>query len=221
MTKKKIASNFYTIDSYKWVRENGDFHSEMQSLPGNRLYSGWGTQHPTKITPEDLPEWYVYLSDYRKHGYLNVKGVTAVAYINSPFDNHWLKDADLCISYTLDHFDVPEPTWGRHQNGWMDMCEWDIKNNIRVWGNDILTALKGIMTYSPNIDVGSVMDGIITDYNAYADDSNKWPHNQKMEHLNSREELIKKFLDDQDLRFDLTLKKRRADVTQLEECNDG
>ena len=53
--KKRIKANFYTISGYKY--DHG--MTIKYELPNGCLYSGWGSQHPTKITAEDLPEWYV------------------------------------------------------------------------------------------------------------------------------------------------------------------
>lgn len=201
MSKKRITAKLYTIDGYVYVRDPGhEHHYELKSLPDNRLYSGWGTRYPTKITVDDLPEWYVYLTDYRKHGYLSCKDVTAVAYLNSPFDNHWLKDADLLISYTLDKFELAEPTFGRRPCGALEKYrDDDGKSVIHIWGSDILTALKGIMKYSPDVDVGNVIDGIIADYNAYADDRNKWGWEPHVDHIDN----LDKFLVEERLRADL------------------
>lgn len=192
MSKKRISANFYMCGRYKY-----DFNEDRyvwKGLQDQCLYSGWGTQHHTKIKAEDLPEWYVYLENYKKNGYLNTKGVKCAYYICSPFENHWLKDSNLIISYTADHLDIPEPTWRRHQSGWYDVCKWDDKNNLYVFGNDILVALKGIETYSPEVDTTEIRKNIILDYNAYIDDKNKWVREDRGEvpdeHINSLDDIL-------------------------------
>lgn len=159
--KKRIKANFYTISGYKYDKYDHNLVMKYE-LPDGRLYSGWGNQHPTKITAEDLPEWYVKTNYYSKYGYVNTKGVVDVIYRRSFFDNHWLKDAMLGLSY----------------HGIIDKNE-DImiydKNEVDeyFWGNDILDVLSGIEKYSPNIDTTQVREGILQDYNAYAKHENE------------------------------------------------
>lgn len=159
--KKRIKANFYTISGYKYDKYDHNLIMKYE-LPDGRLYSGWGNQHPTKITAEDLPEWYVKTNYYSKYGYVNTKGVIDVIYRRSFFDNHWLKDAMLGLSY----------------HGIIDKNE-DImiydKNEVDeyFWGNDILDVLAGIEKYSPNINTTQVREGILQDYNAYAKHENE------------------------------------------------
>jgi predicted metal-dependent hydrolase len=66
--------------------------------PDGYLFSGM--YHPTKILPEDLPEWYVYGYMYKRHGYISAKGVKYLLYEpNYCFDNHMYKYDSLYISY--------------------------------------------------------------------------------------------------------------------------
>ena len=154
--KKRIKANFYTISGYKYDNFDHDIVMKYE-LPDGRLYSGWGSQHPTKITAEDLPEWYVKTNYYSKYGYVNTKGVVDVIYRRSFFDNHWLKDAILGLSYhSIINKDEDVPVYKKPE-----IDEY-------FWGNDILDILSGIEKYSPNIDTALVRDGILKDYNAYA-----------------------------------------------------
>ena len=126
-------------------------------LPNGRLYSGWGSHHPTKITAEDLPEWYVKTNYYSKYGYANTKGVVDVIYRRSFFDNHWLKDAMLGLSYhSIINKDEDVQIYKKPEI------------DESFWGNDILDILSGIEKYSPKVDTTQVRDGILKDYNAYA-----------------------------------------------------
>ena len=156
--KKRIKANFYTISGYKY--DHG--MTIKYELPDGCLYSGWGSHHPTKITAEDLPEWYVKTNYYSKYGYANTKGVIDVIYRRSFFDNHWLKDAMLGLSYhSIINKDEDVPIYKKPE-----IDEY-------FWGNDILDILSGIEKYSPNIDTTLVRDGILKDYNAYAEHENE------------------------------------------------
>lgn len=156
--KKRIKANFYTISGYKY--DHG--MTIKYELPDGCLYSGWGSQHPTKIMAEDLPEWYVKTNYYSKYGYVNTKGVVDVIYRRSFFDNHWLKDAMLGLSYhSIINKDEDVPIYKKPE-----IDEY-------FWGNDILDILSGIEKYSPNIDTTLVRDGILQDYNAYAEHENE------------------------------------------------
>ena len=156
MQNSKIKANFYTIDGYK-------LDGTKYELPDNRLYSGWGSRHPTKITPADLPEWYVLMTNYKKHGYLSTRGIKNIYYSPNIFDNHWLKDAFLYISYD-DGIKINETSH--------IICGENF--NESIFGNDILNALFGIEKYSPNIDTAPAWNGILNDYNKYARHENKW-----------------------------------------------
>lgn len=156
--KKRIKANFYTISGYKY---NHGMTIKYE-LPNGRLYSGWGSHHPTKITAEDLPEWYVKTNYYSKYGYANTKGVVDVIYRRSFFDNHWLKDAMLGLSYHgIINKDEDVPIYKKPE-----IDEY-------FWGNDILNILSGIEKYSPEIDTTQVREGILQDYNAYAEHENE------------------------------------------------
>lgn len=156
--KKRIKANFYTISGYKY---NHGMTIKYE-LPNGRLYSGWGSHHPTKITAEDLPEWYVKTNYYSKYGYANTKGVVDVIYRRSFFDNHWLKDAMLGLSYhSIINKDEDVPIYKKPE-----IDEY-------FWGNDILDILSGIEKYSPEIDTTQVREGILQDYNAYAEHENE------------------------------------------------
>ena len=58
-----------------------------------------GGIYPTKITPNELPEWYVHGRYYKHWGYLSAKGVRSLVYEPSKFSNHMFKDDFLYISY--------------------------------------------------------------------------------------------------------------------------
>lgn len=171
------VKNLAGINQY--VKENGmscDFDNRVwvrKKLPDDYLYSGWKTGYRTKIKAEDLPESYVLLTNYKKHGYLDTSGVTDIYYKPSVFNNHAFKDDIIFISYT----------------GPMNMDK-DIYEECDeyVFGNDILNVVKGIEKYSnTNIAVikkiVNVKTKMLKKYNAYA---------QEMHHdMISMQELFK------------------------------
>ena len=98
------------------------------------LFSG-GT-YPTKITAEDLPEWYVYGRYYKRFGYMSTKGITDLLYIPNRFSNHYLKDDCLLISYggkIRETVISKGGTVSGQYEGWDE----------RVWGSEIVSILKG------------------------------------------------------------------------------
>ena len=72
-------------------------HRQLIYGKDGTLFSG-GT-YPTKITAEDLPEWYVYGRFYKHWGYLSAAGVKHLLYIPNKWSNHMFKDDCLYISY--------------------------------------------------------------------------------------------------------------------------
>lgn len=174
--KKRIKANFYTISGYKY--DHG--MTIKYELPDGCLYSGWGSHHPTKITAEDLPEWYVKTNYYSKYGYANTKGVVDVIYRRSFFDNHWLKDAMLGLSYhSIINKDEDVPIYKKPE-----IDEY-------FWGNDILCVLSGIEKYSPEIDTTQVREGILQDYNAYAEHENEhYDLYRTKQHYDTFEQLV-------------------------------
>jgi len=79
----------------KWKRHEGFFTIKD---PQGYLFSGG--RYPTKILPQDLPEWFIYGYLYKRHGYISAKGVKHLVYRpNYAFDNHLHKDDFLYISY--------------------------------------------------------------------------------------------------------------------------
>jgi len=93
--KKRINATLYMKSRIKWVRHEG-FYS--LSDPQGYLFSGG--RYPTKILPQDLPEWFIYGYLYKQFGYISAKGVKRLVYSpNYSFDNHLHKDDFLYISY--------------------------------------------------------------------------------------------------------------------------
>ena len=131
MAKKKFNSNLYFAEKMVW-RDHYRWYIKPED---GTLYSGC---YPTKIKPEDLPDWYVYGRYYKRWGYLSTKGITDLLYIPSKFSNHFLKDDCLYISYG------GKITENSDLNDWEHYVGWD----ERVWGNEIIDVLKGARQFS-------------------------------------------------------------------------
>lgn len=84
---ERIKSYIYT----KCKIESFDFAQD------NFLYSQG--RYRTKLTIDDMPEWYVEGIVYKTPGYIRAKGVVDLKYIPC-FFNHLFKDDVLLISYT-------------------------------------------------------------------------------------------------------------------------
>ena len=71
---------------------------------------------------------------------MSTKGITDMLYIPSRFSNHYLKDDCLLISYGGSITEVTDPELSAYERyqGW----------NKRVWGNEIITILRGARKYS-------------------------------------------------------------------------
>lgn len=176
---KRIHSNFYTVKRVVWTKDG----YEYKSLPDGRLYSGNSTQYPTNITADDLPESFVRIDNRYKNGWLNTAGVKSVVFVKSIFSNHWLRDANLYISYLDDDpADFKEILKNK-----ANYLLFDEKNYSYVFENEILVALKGISIYSPNVDLKETIQEIIDGYNIYADDWNACydRKSQRLEHIRS------------------------------------
>ena len=91
---KKISSKLYTYSKIKFDRKIGLHYEELEN---NCLYSN--LKYPTKITPEDLPEWFVKGRYYKNHGFLSAKGVVDLAYKPNNWINHMFRDDSLYISF--------------------------------------------------------------------------------------------------------------------------
>lgn len=194
---KRINANFYTDEAY--VREKippedkerlkdddfwrgHDYWYVKKTLPGGRLYSGWGARHPTKITPEDLPPDYIRTHDYKKKGYIRTAGVKDLVYHESPFHNHAFKDDFLYISYgDL----LPKYKMG----DWSDDSVY-AKCDEYIWGGDIVDFIFAVEKNSPDLDVSDIKRRMVAQYNAYCDEMNEWEFARgAYKHIKELEEL--------------------------------
>lgn len=129
----KFKNTLYTIEDFKCVGG----HLRYVTNEDGTLFSG---HYRTKIKPEDLPEWYLHGRYYKRWGYMSTRGITDLAYLPSRFSNHYLKDDCLFISYGGSITETSDPNaspYERYQ-GWDE----------RVWGNEIITILRGARKYS-------------------------------------------------------------------------
>lgn len=144
--------------------ERGRFMTFTQ--PEGYLYSGVNTSRKTKIKPEDLPPYYIEIKNYKRPGYLKVKGVKDILYRESPFHNHAFKDDFLYISYS--------------DKIVRDGLEYKNADEY-IFGNDIIEVLRGIERYS-HIDANVIEDikqRMVRQYNAYCDEAGHWSGSTK------------------------------------------
>lgn len=177
MQKRKFR-NFYTIDGYKMVRITKDDIEKMteeekeywrykkywyvkKSLPDGRLYAGDGFTYPTKITPKDLPDDYIEVFDYKKHGYIRTKGIKGLIYKPSPFHNHSFKDDFLYISYTKK---LGAYVSGFDENSTFAQCD------EYLFGSDILDFIDAAYVWSPEIDTTKIRKQMVEQYNAFCEE---------------------------------------------------
>ena len=114
-------AKLYMCDKIKHVKKE----LMIEKLPHGYLYADG--RFPTKILPEDLPEWYVFGYMYKRHGYLSAKGVKHLLYKpNYWVDNHCHKYDTLYISY-----DKPiEPYEVEHGSTWYKGYDHAIGGNL-------------------------------------------------------------------------------------------
>ena len=138
--KKKYLKDLRKITD--WRIDLPRFTTVLKENPPY-LYSGWRTGIRTKITPADLPEYYIHIFYYKKSGYVNCNGVVDAVYIPSRLTTDSLKDDFLIISYKkpLPRFDV------KSFSSYMDIIS-DDKYVDYYFGSDIFMIAKGLETYS-------------------------------------------------------------------------
>ena len=120
--------------------------SKTNSRTGHRqwIYGKDGTLfsggiYPTKITAEDLPEWYVYGRYYKHWGYLSALGVKHLVYHPCKYSNHMFKDDCLYISY--DKPIVPNTDWDKSFDRYTGFDEY-------IYGSALVHFLKAAEKYS-------------------------------------------------------------------------
>ena len=140
---KKLA-HLYTESKSRWEGEH------FRTIYGNdgTLFSG-GT-YPTRITPADLPEWYVHGRYYKNWGYLCAKGIKYLVYEPNMVFNHMFKDDFLYISY--DRPIEPEPDREKHIYKYRGFDEY-------IYGGVIVAFLRAAEKYS-GYDISGIKEQI-------------------------------------------------------------
>ena len=141
---KRVKANVYTLEDIKWFPKENTI--KYTKLNNNCLYAFYKKGvYPTKLTPKDLPPWYVYGRFYKRFGYINTKGVKDIVYKPMKI-NHSLRDDCIMISYdkpiiyTIDKY-------GRK----------DYQCDERVWGVDIIDVLVYAEKYS-DYDISEIIE---------------------------------------------------------------
>lgn len=166
--KEELKNSGISIDYDKYV------YTYCQ-IPEGYLYSGWKTGRKTKIKPEDLPDSYVQITNYKKNGYIETKGVTDIFYHPSVFHNHTFKDDFLYLSYSKE---FTKEELDDHM-GLYSLCD------EYVFGNDILTVICGIEKNNPDNQaiqdkIRTIKQQLVNQYNAYVNEMNTdWGKNLK------------------------------------------
>ena len=145
MKKKRLTSKLYT--DTKFSRKSGKFTYE--SLPDGRLYSN--RVHPTNITAEDIPEWYMRGRYYKHFGYLSAKGIKDLVYVPNYIFNHFHKDDDLYISY-----DKPITSHVEQTPWCTDRVVYDDYDH-RIDGGQLVHFILMVQKWSPNIDTKPII----------------------------------------------------------------
>lgn len=132
--RNRFKRHLYKVQDIKLV----DGHLRYVTNDNGTLFAG---PYRTKIKPEDLPEWYLYGRYYKRIGYMSTKGITHLMYFPNRFSNHYLKDDFLLVSYGRRIHEVENPI------GKLMMDRYEGWDEI-IWGNEIITILKGARKYS-------------------------------------------------------------------------
>ena len=194
---KRIKQNFYTISAYNMVRitkadreemndedreywKDKDYWYVKKKLPDNRLYAGWGSRYPTKLTPTDLPDDYILTSDYKKYGYIRTAGVVDLVYHPSVWHNHSFKDDFIYISYTKPLGEYKE---GLGEGSTFRQCD------EYIWGNDIVSFILAAEKNSPQVDVSGVKQRMTEQYNDYVDEMNRIGFGEQYKRIDRLEDL--------------------------------
>lgn len=199
--KKKYARR-YIKAYYKLGRginkETGLRNYEKMELPNNWLYTDeWNSDrhYRTKLTPDDLPEWYmpIWQSPYIGWGYISTQCVSDLKWQhpNVDYDNHSFKDFRLMIAY-----DGKEVTSYINKSVYtFGYTDW--KYDEALWGWDAVQFVAWCDEYSPiTVDTSAAKEAMIAKYNAYIDVIMKekeefgWTHKITEKKVESWDELI-------------------------------
>ena len=140
--KPTIRANFYSIERITYKKRKYLYLTN----PRGYLFSGAATL--VKITKEDLPVCFVPARYKKCYGFIRTNKVKSIVYIPNSSDSHFLKDDVLLISYKDEIIKDPGDLYG-------------FKNyQLYIFGLDILTFLKSVRFFSPEIDVSHIEERI-------------------------------------------------------------
>ena len=173
---KKINSKLYTFTKITYNRKLGLHYEE---LGDNKLYSN--LKYPTKITPEDLPEWFVKGRYYKNQGFISSKGVVDLVYKPNMWINHMFRDDSLYISYNKPIIEIEEESFGRIRKTYKDY-------DYVIDGTYAIEFVSAVKKYS-DFDTSAIEKAILDKVNYYVD---KFPN----EHESRNPEELKKYIKD-------------------------
>lgn len=164
MSKKKYNNTFYNVGYYRYVRaSDGTYQYEYKEDRDGYLFSGWRTGRKTRIRPEDLPPYYIKVTNYKKDGYIKTSDVSDVYYEPSKFHNHTFKDDFLLIVYGDKKLSKDSFTAN------LTICD------EYIFGNDIIDVVAGIEKYNPQNEqlqerIKKIKEDMVVQYNLYVDE---------------------------------------------------
>ncbi len=130
--KKRVTADFYTKGKFG----KGYRQTECQDNPF--LYSLG--QYPTKITEEDLPDYYIPIhcrTIWYMQGFLKTSGIADMDYTYFK-ENHLFKDDYIYISYS------EKLKWEQNSRGFRNCVNYD----VCIDGNDIIEIVLAAEKYS-------------------------------------------------------------------------
>lgn len=138
---KKFRANLYMESAVRLI----DRQLQAVFLPNDYLWAGG--RYPTKIQPEDLPDWYVHGYLYKRHGYISAKGIVDIVYVPNYFIvNHCHKYDTIYVSYHEKI--VAKPKDGAF---WYEGYDYAMDGFI---GESLIEKVK---IYSPDINTEEIM----------------------------------------------------------------
>lgn len=143
---KRVKANLYTKEDIKWFPKEHE-HRYVE-LDNDCLFAHYknGT-YATKLTPKDLPNWYIYGRYYKRWGYMNSKGIKDIVYEPMKI-NHSLRDDRIMISYN-EPITFIKDSWNYK----------DYKCDEIVWGCEIIDMLVYAEKYS-NYNISGIVEQI-------------------------------------------------------------
>lgn len=138
--KPSVRANFYSIEKIIYRKKKFLYLNS----PKGYLFSG--ATIPVKIRKEDLPPYFVPGRFKKCYGFIRTNKVKSIIYLPSKNSDHFIKDDILLISY--DKEIIEDHDFG-DLFGYRGYEEY-------IFGLDILTFIKGVKQYSPNIDTSYI-----------------------------------------------------------------